>query len=43
MAFEAPFSLDLGVRPRFADSAAPAAFCWAADSAGMACLLINLL
>jgi hypothetical protein len=33
--FDAPFSLLLGVSPRFADKAAPAAFCWAADLAGM--------
>src|SRR5204863_8566697 len=32
---DAPLSLLLGVSPRLADSAAPAAFCWAADFAGM--------
>jgi len=32
---DAPFSLLLGVSPRLADSAAPAAFCCAADLAGM--------
>src|SRR6185312_15443459 len=32
---DAPWSLDLGVSPRLAESAAPAAFCWAADLAGM--------
>lgn len=35
MLFEAPLSLDFGVLPRFAERAAPAAFCWAADLAGM--------
>jgi hypothetical protein len=39
IAFEAPFSLLLGVSPRLADRAAPAAFCWAADLAGMVVLL----
>jgi hypothetical protein len=32
---EAPLSLDFGVLPRFAESAAPAAFCWAPDLAGI--------
>src|SRR3954466_9176986 len=32
---DAPRSLLLGVSPRLADRAAPAAFCWAADLAGM--------
>src|SRR3546814_15966173 len=36
---DAPLSLDLGVSPRLALSAAPAAFCWALDLAGMASLL----
>ena len=35
MDLDAPFSSDLGVSPRLADRAAPAAFCWAADFAGM--------
>lgn len=39
----APFSLVLGVSPRFAESAAPAAFCCAADFAGMANLLVDCL
>src|SRR5690606_7455805 len=33
--FEAPLSSDFGVSPLLADRAAPAAFCWAADLAGM--------
>src|SRR3954469_11318934 len=33
--FDAPLSLLLGVSPRLADKAAPAAFCWAPDFAGM--------
>jgi hypothetical protein len=33
--FDAPLSSFLGVSPRLADKAAPAAFCWAADLAGM--------
>ena len=37
--FEAPRSLLLGVSPRLADRAAPAAFCCAADLAGMTYLL----
>src|SRR5436190_17154244 len=37
--FEAPLSFDLGVSPRLADRAAPAAFCWAADLAGIGLLL----
>jgi hypothetical protein len=37
---DAPWSLDLGVSPRLALSAAPAAFCWAADLAGMGHLLV---
>src|SRR5438067_13261343 len=36
---DAPLSLLFGVSPRFADRAAPAAFCWAADLAGIASLL----
>jgi hypothetical protein len=32
---EAPFRLDFGVSPRLAERAAPAAFCWAFDLAGM--------
>ena len=32
---DAPLSLLLGVSPRLAERAAPAAFCWAADLAGM--------
>src|SRR3954453_2260797 len=35
MDFEAPLSLLFGVSPRLAERAAPAAFCWAADLAGM--------
>lgn len=37
--FDAPLSLDFGISPRFADKAAPAAFCCAADLAGMEILL----
>jgi hypothetical protein len=33
--FEAPLSSLLGVSPRLAESAAPAAFCWALDLAGI--------
>jgi len=33
--FDGPLSLLFGVSPRLADSAAPAAFCWAADLAGI--------
>jgi len=33
--FDAPNSLDFGVSPRLAERAAPAAFCWAFDTAGM--------
>src|SRR5690606_29822137 len=36
---EAPLSFDLGVSPRLALSAAPAAFCWALDLAGISRLL----
>src|SRR3546814_8079332 len=36
---DAPLSLDFGCSPRFAASAAPAAFCWAFDVAGMGSLL----
>jgi hypothetical protein len=32
---EAPLSFDFGVLPRLAESAAPAAFCWAPDFAGI--------
>jgi hypothetical protein len=32
---EAPLSLRFGVWPRLAERAAPAAFCWAFDFAGM--------
>jgi hypothetical protein len=32
---EAPLSFDFEVSPRFAAKAAPAAFCWALDLAGM--------
>jgi hypothetical protein len=32
---DAPLSLLFGVSPRLADNAAPAAFCWAFDLAGM--------
>jgi hypothetical protein len=32
---DAPLRLALGLSPRFAASAAPAAFCWAFDLAGM--------
>jgi hypothetical protein len=32
---EAPLNLDFGVLPRLAESAAPAAFCWAPDLAGI--------
>src|SRR5690606_5919570 len=35
MLFEAPFSSFTLVSPRLAESAAPAAFCWASDLAGM--------
>ncbi len=35
MLFEAPFKLDFFTSPRLAASAAPAAFCWAFDLAGM--------
>src|SRR6185312_5894089 len=35
MDFDAPFSLLLLVSPRLADNAAPAAFCWACDFAGI--------
>ncbi|CUW86933.1 hypothetical protein AGR2A_Cc110230 [Agrobacterium genomosp. 2 str. CFBP 5494] len=38
MLFEAPFKLDFFVSPLLAASAAPAAFCWAFDLAGMSCL-----
>src|SRR4051812_31952084 len=38
---EAPLRLLLGVSPRLAERAAPAAFCWAADLAGMVGLLSN--
>jgi hypothetical protein len=37
--FDAPFSSLFGVSPRFADKAAPAAFCWAFDLAGIGLLL----
>src|SRR5947209_15592900 len=37
--FDAPFSLLFGVSPRLADRAAPAAFCCAADLAGIRTLL----
>jgi len=36
---DAPLSALFGVSPRLAESAAPAAFCCAADFAGMSCLL----
>jgi hypothetical protein len=35
--FDAPRKLDLGRRPRFAESAAPAAICCFFDFAGMVC------
>ena len=35
MLFEAPCKLDFLTSPRLAASAAPAAFCWAFDLAGM--------
>ncbi len=35
MVLEAPFKLDFLISPRLAASAAPAAFCWACDLAGM--------
>lgn len=35
ISLDAPRSEDGGVSPRFADRAAPAAFCWALDFAGM--------
>src|SRR3954469_16769730 len=38
MDLDAPLSLLSGVSPRLADKAAPAAFCWAADLAGMFCI-----
>src|SRR5690606_27834156 len=38
ISFDAPFNSDFFVSPRLADSAAPAAFCWAFDVAGMAVL-----
>jgi hypothetical protein len=41
MFFDAPLSLLFGVSPRFADKAAPAAFCCAFDFAGMTVLLSN--
>lgn len=37
--FEAPLNSPLLMSPRFAASAAPAAFCWALDFAGMIVLL----
>src|SRR5690606_36307871 len=40
MSFDAPLSLLLGMSPRFAARAAPAAFCWAWDFAGMTASLI---
>ncbi|OBZ95225.1 hypothetical protein ADU59_11555 [Pararhizobium polonicum] len=39
MLLEAPLRSDFFVSPRFADRAAPAAFCWAWDFAGIVFLL----
>jgi hypothetical protein len=39
--FDAPWSLLFGVSPRFADKAAPAAFCWDLDFAGIGFLLLR--
>jgi hypothetical protein len=39
---DAPFSFDLGVSLLFADKAAPAAFCWAFDLAGMVVLPLDI-
>jgi hypothetical protein len=35
ISMEAPTSFDLGISPRFAERAAPAAFCWDLETAGM--------
>jgi len=40
---ECPFSFDFGVSFRFAAKAAPAAFCWAFDLAGMCLSFLQYL
>src|SRR6478752_3590198 len=42
MPLDAPLSSLTGVSPRLAASAAPAAFCWAADLAGMMDLVVGV-